>query len=83
MFANRKLFGMARKKALNFLLNPLGFTVFRSEEIRSTEFMVGNILRFREHLIVDRFLNNDAVVKSGPFKGLKLTKQGLGMMAIS
>lgn len=37
---------------------------------------MGNILTFRKCLIEDQLMNSEAVVKRGPFKGLKLATDG-------
>jgi len=68
--------GMARKKVLNYLIKPLGFTAFRSEEVGSKGFMIGNILKYRERVIEEQLLEQEAIVKRGPFEGLKLATSG-------
>lgn len=68
--------GMARKKVLNYLIKPLGFTAFRSEEVGSKGFMISNILKYRERLINEHLLAHEAIVKRGPFEGLKLATRG-------
>ncbi|GHB17078.1 hypothetical protein GCM10007094_00610 [Pseudovibrio japonicus] len=67
---------MARKKVLNYLIKPLGFTAFRSEEVGSKGFMIANILKYRERLIEAHLLEHEAIVRRGPFEGLKLATSG-------
>lgn len=67
---------MARKKILNKILNPLGFTVSRSGETLTRDGFISNILNYRKFLIHEYFIDTEVIVKRGPFRELKLARDG-------